>query len=232
MMLGIINRDPGRITMAILNMTGKKGHINFESLEMRIFELLDQYIDLPLEDMDLRQVFTELIQIIFSYHISIPANLALMIKAIIAIEGIGKDLDPDFHLISVLEKFTTNMFFYTFNLPKILNKLYLTALDYEELLHDLPIELREIMKLLKTGQLKIEFEHRGLENLINKLEKIGYRLTVGVVLAAILISSALIIFADIPPHWQGMPLLGISGFLLSGIIGFVLLIFVFFRLGK
>jgi ubiquinone biosynthesis protein len=74
---------------------------------------------------------------------------------------------------------------------------------------------------------------RGLEPLRHTLDNVGYRLIFGVVLAALMISSALIIHAKLPPLWNGIPLIGVAGFGIAGLLSlgflFTLVVRVFRR---
>ena len=70
----------------------------------------------------------------------------------------------------------------------------------------------------------MNFEHKGLKSLNDTLDRASNRFAFSVVMAAFLISSALIIQSNIPPFLWDMPILGVIGFILSGIVGFILLI--------
>lgn len=81
-----------------------------------------------------------------------------------------------------------------------------------------------MLTLTRQGKIKIEFEHRGLENLYVHLEQATNRIAFAIVLAAQIVGSSLIVLAGIPPTWNGIPLIGLAGFLLAGVMGFWLLI--------
>jgi ubiquinone biosynthesis protein len=72
--------------------------------------------------------------------------------------------------------------------------------------------------------LKVEFEHRGLENLITELDKDTNRIAFSVIVAAIIVGSSLIIQSDKGPHLFGYPLIGIIGYVIAGFMGLWILI--------
>jgi ubiquinone biosynthesis protein len=78
--------------------------------------------------------------------------------------------------------------------------------------------------MLKSGRVRIEFEHRGLEPVLKKFEQNVNRLVFSLVLASLVIGSSIVVLSDIPPRFYGLPLIGLAGFLAAGIIGFSLLI--------
>jgi ubiquinone biosynthesis protein len=72
---------------------------------------------------------------------------------------------------------------------------------------------------MERGQLRIGFEHRNLAGLQATLEKIFSRLTMGVILGAMIIGSSLIITTGVPPIVYGYPLLGLTGYLIAALLG-------------
>ena len=72
--------------------------------------------------------------------------------------------------------------------------------------------------------MKIEFGHSGLEPLINAHNRGTNRLVFAIVLASLIIGSSLVVLSGIPPRWHDVPLIGLVGFILAGVIGFTLLI--------
>jgi len=84
---------------------------------------------------------------------------------------------------------------------------------------------------MEKGVFKLEFQHRGLENLISALNKSTNRLSYSLILAAIIIGSSLIMQTDKGPHFMGFPVIGVLGFIISGVLGLGLVIMIL-RSGK
>jgi ubiquinone biosynthesis protein len=84
--------------------------------------------------------------------------------------------------------------------------------------------MKTVFDKLKKGTLKVEFEHRGLENLITELDKDSNRIAFSVIVAAIIVGSSLIIQSDKGPQLFSYPLIGILGYVIAGFIGLWLLI--------
>jgi ubiquinone biosynthesis protein len=64
---------------------------------------------------------------------------------------------------------------------------------------------------------RIEFEHKGLEPVLKKVDQTINRLVFSLVLASLVIGSSVVILSDIPPKIYGLPLIGIAGFLTAGL---------------
>jgi len=78
---------------------------------------------------------------------------------------------------------------------------------------------------------RLELQHQGLENLINALDKASNRLSYSLILVAIIIGSSLIMQTDKGPQFMGFPVIGILGYIISGILGLGLVIMIL-RSGK
>ncbi len=224
MLLGLVNRDAAKVTKALLQMTKRTGPVNIEELEIRVYDLLEEYIDLSLEDFDIAALFMDLITLMRNYGLVIPSNLLLMSKAIIAVEGIGLYLYPKFNLIRLFKPFSKKLITEQFQPKRLANEIYESSLNYKSLLQDFPVDLRTLMKQAKTGKLTMSFRIVGLRAFRHTIDRVGYRLIFGIVLAALLISSSLIIQSNTPPRIHGIPLIGLAGFGIAGILGIGFLI--------
>jgi ubiquinone biosynthesis protein len=108
--------------------------------------------------------------------------------------------------------------------PKeLFKRLYASVQEVGELALDLPNDIREILFKLKEGKLRVEFEHKGLEPMTHKLDVVSNRIAFAIIVAAMILGSAIVIHAKIPPMYHNVPILGIITFMLAGFFAFRLL---------
>jgi ubiquinone biosynthesis protein len=107
--------------------------------------------------------------------------------------------------------------------------LYYWLLDTVDLAKDLPYDVAIIMRELRKGRIKIEFEHVGLEPIRRTMERMSNRGSLTNIIVALLISSSLIVLAKVPPFVGNLSLLGFIGYIIAFILGLLLLINVLFR---
>jgi len=222
--VGIVNRDAKRITKTFLQLSNSRRIENIDQLEYQVDELVDQYSYLPLKDINMGQLLNEVIKLFVGYKLKMPPNLYLLVKALVSIEGVGRVLDPDFNMVKHMEPFAQKLLKARLSPRRLAKDTYLAATELSLLLRDLPSEIRDIIEQIKVGQFKIEFEHKGLEPSLRKGDQISNRIAFAIVLASLVIGSSLIVVSGIPPKWNGIPIIGIIGFLGAGIMGFWLLI--------
>ncbi|MCK4653339.1 MAG: AarF/ABC1/UbiB kinase family protein [Candidatus Cloacimonetes bacterium] len=222
--VGVVNKDSKKITETLLRLTGTYNIENRDQLEYRVSELVNQYAYISLKEIKIGELLNKLFKMLIDFKLRLPSDFYLLSKALITIEGVGTKLDPDFDMVAHIEPFAKNLLKKRLDPFKLAKDLYSSMSEFRLLFKDFPFEIREIIRLVKTGKLKIEFEHKGLESMLIKHDQISNRIAFTIVLAALIIGSSLIVLSKIPPLWQGIPIIGIVGYIAAGIMGFWLLI--------
>jgi len=223
--IAVLERNPNKIINEMLNLgITSQEEIDTRSLKIDIKEMLDQYYDKPLKEIKLGELISQLVEISIKYHIKMPAEFALLGKSLITIEGIGSELDPDFNLAEIAKPYAKDVILERKSPQRLISKLLNDLSELYNLVILIPRQLSKTLKKMEKGVFKLEFQHRGLENLINALDKSTNRLSYSLILAAIIIGSSLIMQTDKGPHFMGFPVIGVLGFLISGVLGLGLVI--------
>jgi ubiquinone biosynthesis protein len=142
----------------------------------------------------------------------------LLFKALITLEGVGLMLDPDFNLPLEIKPYALRLMRENPRLKYLPFDVYFSLLDAGTLLKDLPFEIKDLMRMVKEGETRIQFEHRGLDSLGKRLDQMVNRMIFAIVLAALIIGSAVVIHSGMPPFVQGVPLMGMLGFAIAGLL--------------
>jgi len=223
-LVGVVNQDAASITKTVLKLAHNQYIADVEQLEYEIYELLEQYSYRSLKSVNMGVMLNQMVALVVKHRLKIPPNFYLLSKALITIEGVGRVLDPDFDMVKHTEPFAKKLLSERLNPLKLTKDLYLSAIDLSILLRDLPAQTREILTQIKEGRTRIEFEHRGLDPMLKTHEQISNRISFSIVLSSLIVGSALIMRADIPPKVYGIPIIGALGFVAAGVMGFWLLI--------
>jgi ubiquinone biosynthesis protein len=224
LVMRVVSRDEKKVVDSILKITYQHDQPDREILENDCAEIIDRYVGLPLKDLEVGLVLHHLLEIISRHRLSLKPNFYLLVKATSTIETVGGMLDPDFDIIQHAEPFIKKIQMERYNPQKIVGDIIESGSELVQLFKEIPAGLRDVLSLTRHGRIKIEFEHRGLESLYEHLEQVANRLAFAIVLAAQIIGSALIVLADLPPKWNGIPVIGLAGFLVAGVMGFWLLV--------
>ncbi|MGK0185987.1 MAG: ubiquinone biosynthesis protein [Verrucomicrobiales bacterium] len=223
-LMRVVKRDESRITRAILKLTTYDTEPNHDNLERDLLELLDQHLYLPLGEVDLGRLLEQVLDIVTRHQLSLKPNLFLMIKAIMTVEGVGRSLDKNFKIIQVAEPFVKNTVADRMDPRRIASDLFYSGADVASLLTEIPGEVRSVLRQAREGKIKIQFEHHGLSTFRQTNDQISNRISFAIVLAALIVGSSLIVLSGVPPKWGEIPIIGLVGFVMSGLMGFWLLL--------
>ena len=228
---GAINNDIDRIIRSLLRLCETSGEVKKQKLELHITELIDRYFQKSLEQMDMSDLINDVIKFFPENNLIIPSDLFLLGRSLLLLQGNGEMLDPDYNVAKHVEPYIKKMIRERLHIRKIAKDFFISSEELIQLTKELPFEIREIIEKIKTGKIKVDIEHKGLDPMLRTHEQISNRITFAIVLASITIGSSLIVHSKIPPLWHDIPVIGLIGFLAATFLGFWLLISIF-RHGK
>lgn len=224
-------RDVDRFIHVFSDMEILDEGVDLHGLRYDFNTLMHYYANMPVAQINIGRLLKELHDIVRSYHISLPVDLVLMTKTLVTAEMIGHELDPDFDISVLFKPFIRSLMLSRLDPKRNIENFVGTFGDVIHLLGEFPAEVRLLLKKMKTGKLKFQFEHKGLENFISETDRSINRLSFSIVIAAITIGSSLIIHLNVGPRIFGLPAIGLIGFLIAGLSG-ILLIYAIIRSGR
>ncbi len=224
----ILTGNIERVTATVMLLTTTPDRRPPERLERELGDLIQENLHLPMKKLSLATILESLMRIMSSHQISMTANLYVMFKALASMESLAKQLSPELKLLDLLKPFLRDLKLRSFHPRKYLSRLYDASGGWFETLLEAPPVLNKILYKLEQGKLRIEFEHRGITPVLAELESIAFKIAGSIVIAALITGSSLIILARVPPLWHQVSLLGLIGFSVSGVLGLMLLLSIWY----
>ncbi len=231
LLIAVINQDVTQIAQLLARIGTQPEKIEMRAFRNDISDILDRYYGISLHQIELGQITREMVEVALKHQIRMPPDYTLMIKALLTLESLGKQLDPDLNAIEEAKPLVTKILKERWNPQRLLSRYFLTFKNLSLTLKEFPVQLNQIMEELRQGRLRIEFEHVHLDRLIHILDVSSNRIAASLVIAALIIGSSIIMHTSRGPMFMEFPLLGIIGFVSAGIIGFLLLLSIL-RSGK
>ncbi|MCK4666986.1 AarF/ABC1/UbiB kinase family protein [Candidatus Dependentiae bacterium] len=229
--IGVIYRDIERVVYSFEDLGVIEEGIEIKELKYDISSMLEKYYDIPLGDLVVKDIIEEAIEKIEKYNIKIPRNLYILIKTMVTLEGIGKEIYPDFNIMSSTKYYAKKMIKDKYSPLNFLNETRRGFWKFRRFLMALPDDLNMILKKTKKGQLKIEFEHKNLEKLVTGLDHLSNRIAFSLIISSLIVSSSLLMNFNVGPKIFGISVLGLIGYIIAGVLGLFLII-VILRSGK
>lgn len=222
--MGLVDHDPDITTRAIISLSFNKEVDNRASLEHQTFKIMENYGYLPIEDINIGHFLRDLLKLFVVNHLKIPMDIFLLLKALVSLEGTVRKIKPNFDMISHVEPFVKKMIYRSRSLYSFFRELYRSGIDYSKFLSELPGELRELLYQLKNKTFKLQFEHKGLDPLMDKHDKTMNRLSFSIVTASMLIGSSLLLKSHVPPIFHDISVPGMIVFVFSVLMGGLLIL--------
>lgn len=223
-LIAFIDRDPDRLIKVLRELELIEDSKITRALYYDIKNLINYYYNISLSQLNLATVIFELIEIIRKHHIKIPVDLVLLAKAVSTVESLGKDLYPEFDIVSIAKPYVQKLLLARVNPFNRMKDAANLLQDSSMFIKNLPEELHFILSKIRKDKFKIKMEVSNLDYFVKEMDKSSNRLAFSIVIASVLMGSSLIINIDKGPFLFGMPVLGLAGFLAAGVLGLWLLI--------
>lgn len=214
-----IDHDAETVSDLILALTDGRHRCDYDRLTLDVLDLLDNYHSNRLCDIHIGNFLWDLTDIIREHHLRLPQNLAMMIRALVTAEGVARQLDPDFDIFSEIAPVVEKLGRSQWHPQRVVDGLADQVDRIWSIGRSLPRRIDHVVDKVENDQLSITFKHDNLENLQETIDDTASRLTVAIILAAIVIGSSIIITTESGPVLFGVPVLGLIGFLISAILG-------------
>lgn len=186
--------------------------------------IVGKYHNAPLRELDLGQVVIEMVRTCARNHVRIPAEVMMIGKAFLNLDGICRALDPYFNPMEAVRASAYRLLRDKMDRELSAQHLLSLALETRQTLSEMPRRLVMIGRMISENRLRIETRSKQMPALLTTLERVGSRITVGLITAAIIVGSALMMNVAGEPRVLGYPVFAIIGFLLAGGFGIYLII--------
>lgn len=227
----VVIRDEFEATHALLKLMEYDEEPDTRLLSRDLADLMGEHLYQPLKQLRMEKLLHQILDLISTHRLRMPPDLFLMMKALATVEGVGLSLDPDFQMVDHATPFIRRVRMEQFHPKRVAQDIKKSGSELVRLMQEIPGELRGLLKQIKRGKVKIEFEHRGLEPMLITHDKISNRIAFSIIIGALIIGSALIVLSKTPPFMFGISIIGIVGFVVAGLMGMWLLIAIL-RRGK
>jgi ubiquinone biosynthesis protein len=222
-------RDDKQVARALNELMESEDVIPAEELEPAMSAIIREYGDLPTRELRLANMLFAMIRAIIAHGGTLRPQLLWITKSIAVQEEIARSLNADFSLMEVGRPYAQKVLDQKLNPLHHPKDLYYWLIDAIDLVKDLPYDAGIIMREIRKGRIKIEFEHVGLEPIQRSMDRMSNRGSLTNIIVALLISSSLIVLAKIPPFIGNIALLGFIGYVFASILGLVLIASVLLR---
>jgi len=209
---GLVGRDADAVVDILLEWAGA-AQVDADKLALDIDAFIDRYHGLALHELRMGAMLGDMTALLREHRLALPPDLALVLKACVTLETYGRELDPAFDMVGEAAPLLRAATLERFGPASLAKRGWRAGRTLVELLAGLPRDLRELVRSARNGRLQVHVDLTSLQRFGNQLDGAANRLAIGIVTAAFIVGSAIVMTVEGGPTLAGLPFFGLLGFL-------------------
>jgi predicted unusual protein kinase regulating ubiquinone biosynthesis (AarF/ABC1/UbiB family) len=210
-----------------VRMSEKLEEFNAAEFRRRIAKLVALRRGQGLEELNVGRSLLEVSGIAQENGLIVPSELVLLGKTMLQLDEVGRILDPEFDTNASIRRNVSDLMSRRIRKDLTQGNVYSTLLEMKDFTSGLPSRLNRMMDMVTNSELEVRIKSPDTKVMLDGMQKIANRITMGVVLAGLLIGASLLMRVTTPFQLFGYPGLAILCFIAAAIGGFWLVISVF-----
>ncbi|HJW92367.1 MAG TPA: AarF/UbiB family protein [Thermoanaerobaculia bacterium] len=229
LLLAISSNNGVEVAESCVRMSEVLERFDITKFHRDISSLVANFHDADPQAVNTGQVLFHIIAMANNNELKVPAEMAMLAKTLLNLDGITKKLDPNYDPQRVIREYAQELMTQKLKQKFDPQNFYPALLDLNQLVHDLPHRSREILDLTAGGKLTFGVKLTQAEEFLGGIHKVANRITVGLVIAALLVASSLMMRVETVHRLFGYPIIAIIGYLLAAIAGVYLVASILLR---
>ena len=217
LLAGLARHDESAMLEVLLDWRGDDA-VDEPQLAADLSEFAFDYADVALKDLKIGMLLHRVSAILREHAIVLPADLTLLFKALITLEGLGRQYDPEFRLVERIKPFLDRALSERYQPVEALRRGQATLTDFFGMVTSVPRDLARLVKDARHGRMRVELDLKRLDSFGERVDRTINRVTVGVMTASLVIGSSIVMTVPGGPIVFGIPLLtlcGLMGYLIA-----------------
>ncbi|MCB9114373.1 MAG: AarF/ABC1/UbiB kinase family protein [Caldilinea sp.] len=199
-----LSADVESLTDQLIELCEVPIDLNRSAYRSDVADFVGEFRDTMGGNLDIGAAFESMFAIIRKHHLVVPPRVNMLLLVIVQTEGTARQLDPEFDLTATLKSYGTDLLKRRFSPQQLQREAVRSFRDWSRLLKALPRETVNLLERTQRGELQIHVQQHGMQRPLD-------RLTYGIVVAAILLGSALMWAFAAPPVIFGISIIGALG---------------------
>lgn len=217
--LSIFNTDSEECLEAVLRLSSSDEPSNRSLLAHEIAEYVAFEAKVIVGGGQIARGIELAVQIMRRHNLELAPRFSLLLKALITIEIVGRQLDPKMDMTSVIQPYIEKMIFSRYTPEKLFKEIRVHAGGYLRLSRQAPTDIAHLLRQLRSGKMKIHIHHEHLDKMASTIDRSSKRNAVAMVTASLIVGSSLLVSTE-----SALTKLGIAGFVAAGLLGVFLIV--------
>ena len=220
-----VTQNTAQVSRLLLELTDYDEEPDLRALEKDIAGFSGLYFtDTSLKQINMGKMLQDIVQIALNHRLRLFPETFLMLKAFAAVEGVAQTLDPNFDMAGHAAPYIRKAKAARFSPSRLSDDVSRVSVESLKLFQNIPRESLAIIRQLRKGQLVLGFDSPRLERILTTHQRAGNKIALSIIVAALIIGSAMLLSFKVPPMLFGISLMGLAGLIVAGFIGFLLVV--------
>ncbi len=220
LLYGVSEKNIDTVTRSFLRL----GDITFDDVDERelrkdLRDFVERFTEGPLGDIDMGTMLTAFLDGLRKHDVKCPGDLILMIKALITIEGVGKELSPNFNLVDYAKPTIERLVKSQFGFSAIKDRTEASALLWTQLAERLPEDATRVLDRIRRNKVRINVDIDSVEHMTDAVDRSSENISWALIIAALIVGSSIMVLANRTDSMDIRSALGLAGYIFAGTLG-------------
>jgi ubiquinone biosynthesis protein len=208
LMISMAQPNIDLMVKTLLDMGITDNEIDVKEFKADLVDSLGPYYNAKLGQINFATVFDVAFTLGRKYKLKLPLNFILLAKSLTTMEGLGKKYLPEFNFEEYVKPKAKELIKRRMSPLYVLSNVKQGAGDLAELVRNFPGEFSRLVRALKYGtKVNVDIDNKDVRELTDEIDRSSNRLTFGMIIAALIIATAVIVLSKVGPFIWGIPVL-------------------------
>jgi ubiquinone biosynthesis protein len=217
--------DAASISMRIGD---RREEFDEQEFRRRVGDLVVQHQGASLEQIEVGTIVLEVTRISGECGMGLPTELTMLAKTLLNLDQVGWTLDPNFDPNAAIRRNAAEIMQQRVVKSVTPANLFSSLIETKDFLEKLPRRINKILDRAANNEIELKVDAIDEHKLMEGLQKIANRITLGLVLAALIVGAAMLMSVPTDFKIMGYPGLAIIFFLLAAGGGVALVLSILF----
>ena len=227
LLVGLIKPDRDLFIQSLIDVGIVPENTDVQKLRVDLKISLETYYNREVREINMQEFFNTIFHLSREYGMHFPVDFVLLVKSILTLEGLDRELYPKYNLVEACKPHIQEVMKNRLSARRIVRSWKENLFMFQQNLQHIPRDLRQALAVLKTGKLKVDIEDRDIQRFALEIDRSSNRIVFGLIIAALVVASALIMLAQLPPYFVGVPLIGVLFLAIAVFLSIVLIISIY-----
>ncbi len=222
--LAMVEGDRNLLADSLIELGFVTEDVNLAEFREDLAFHLGSYHDEALKDIKISVLFYDMLAIARKYKLKFPKDFVLLIKSVVTTESFSQTLNPEFNFVKTCEPLVEKIEKERSSPNYIMESLKKNLFLLKHNVFNFPEELSKTLKSIQRGKIRVDIQDEDIKRFSLEVDRSSNRIVFGLIMASLIIASALVMLAKLPPLLFGIPWLGIIFMILAIITAIFLVI--------